>query len=47
MATVMKPPIKMNPKIEILCLPDTAEEKPQQGEIISLGPLLLSTAHVN
>jgi co-chaperonin GroES (HSP10) len=48
MATLPKSPIKTKPKIEMLYISDTAKEKPhQQGEIIAIGPLLLSTAHVN
>jgi len=48
MATLTKSPIKTKPKIKILCIPDTAKEKPhQQGDIIAIGPLLLSTAHMN
>ncbi len=47
MATLTKSPIKTKSKIEILYIADTAKEKPQQGEIIAIGPLLLSTAYVN
>jgi len=42
-----KSPIKTKSKIKILYTSDTAKEKPQQSEIIAVGPLLLSTAHVN
>jgi hypothetical protein len=47
MATLPKSPIKPKSEIKILYSTDTAREKPQRGEIISLGPLLLSTTHVN
>jgi co-chaperonin GroES (HSP10) len=47
MAALPKLPIKTKSKIGILYFPDTAKEKPQQGKIISVGPLLLSTTHLN
>jgi co-chaperonin GroES (HSP10) len=47
MAILTKSPIKTKSKIKILYSADTAKEKPQQGKIIAVGPLLLSTAYVN
>jgi co-chaperonin GroES (HSP10) len=47
MATLKESPITMKSKIEILYIADTAKQKPQQGGIISVGPLPLSTAHPN
>jgi co-chaperonin GroES (HSP10) len=47
MATMTKAPIRTTSKIKILYIPDTAKEKPQQGESIAVGPLLLATAHMN
>jgi len=48
MATLPKSPIKTKSKIEILYILDTGKQKPhQQSEIIGVGPLLLSTAHMN
>jgi hypothetical protein len=47
MANLPKSPIKPKSEIKILYSTDTARKKPQRGEIISLGPLLLSTTYVN
>jgi hypothetical protein len=48
MATLKKSPITMKSKIKFLYTLDTAKEKShQQGGIVAVGPLLLSTAHVN
>jgi len=47
MANLPKSPIKSQSEIKVLYSTDTARENPQQGKIIALGPLLLSTTYVN
>jgi co-chaperonin GroES (HSP10) len=47
MATLPKSHIEPKSEIKILYSTNTAREKPQRGEIIALGPLLLSTTYVN
>jgi len=39
--------IETKSKIEILYFPDIVKEKHQRGEIISVGPLRLSTTYLN
>jgi len=39
--------IETKSKIKILYFPDIAKEKPQQGGIISVGPIVLSTTYLN
>ena len=47
MANSPKSSIKSKSEIKILYSTDTPREMPQRGEIICLGPLLLSTTYVN
>jgi hypothetical protein len=51
MTTLKESPIKTKSKIKIPYkipyIPDTAKEKPQRRETIFVGPLPLSTPHVN
>ena len=47
MANLPKSPIKSKSEIKILYSTDAVRENPQRGKMISLGPLLLSTAYVN